>query len=258
MLYNSSQTDIQNHLPEVFMYRIVICDDEIFFCNHIEKLLRKYTESLADDMDIQIYTSSDAFLEDIGKSADLYFLDIKMPGNSGLELANVIRSISPDSVIIFVSSLQDAVYESIQYSPFRFIRKEYLETELKEAMDAFFAIRKPAASVLELHTSTGDIFIPAITIHYVETASHYLNFYTTRQTYTVRGKISDFAPVLLPCSILQVNQSFLVNLNYVASYHNHKITLENHNVITISRPYRNLFKEEFLQYQRSHYHVTTL
>ena len=133
------------------MYRIVICDDEIFFCNHIEKLLRKYTESLADDMDIQIYTSSDAFLEDIGKSADLYFLDIKMPGNSGLELANVIRSISPDSVIIFVSSLQDAVYESIQYSPFRFIRKEYLETELKEAMDAFFAIRKPAASVLELH-----------------------------------------------------------------------------------------------------------
>ena len=163
------------------MYRIVICDDEIFFCNHIEKLLRKYTESLADDMDIQIYTSSDAFLEDIGKSADLYFLDIKMPGNSGLELANVIRSISPDSVIIFVSSLQDAVYESIQYSPFRFIRKEYLETELKEAMDAFFAIRKPTASILELHTSTGDIFIPAITIHYVETASHYLNFYTTRQ-----------------------------------------------------------------------------
>ena len=157
--------------------------------------------------------------------------------------------------MIWISKSTPAV---MLFLEFRFIRKEYLETELKEAMDAFFAIRKPAASVLELHTSTGDIFIPAITIHYVETASHYLNFYTTRQTYTVRGKISDFAPVLLPCSILQVNQSFLVNLNYVASYHNHKITLENHNVITISRPYRSLFKEEFLQYQRSHYHVTTL
>lgn len=240
------------------MYRIVICDDEIIFCNQIEKLLRKYTESLDTDIDIQIYTNSDAFLEDIRKSADLYLLDIRMPGHSGLELAEVIRSISPDAKIIFISSLQDAVYESIRYAPFRFIRKEYMETELKEAVDAFFKNYKPVASILELSTSNGEVFIPAITIHYVETSGHYLNFCTVSQTYTVRGKISDFAPILLPNSILQVNQSFLVNLNYVTSYHNHKITLENHNIISISRPYRNCFKEEFLKYQRSRYHVNTL
>lgn len=240
------------------MYRIVICDDEEIFCHQIHELVVKYTKELEKDMEIESYTGSDEFLKYIDKRADLYFLDIKMPGNTGMELAGVIQSIYPESSVVFVSSLQDAVYESIRYAPFRFIRKEYLETEIKEAVEAFFTAHKQMDTVVKLHTSTGDIFLPIITIDYVETAGHYLEFHTNKQVWTVRGKLADYVAFLSPHSIIQVSQSFLVSLRYVSSYHNHKITLGNDCEITISRSCRNMFREAYLNYQRSHYHVTVL
>lgn len=240
------------------MYRIVICDDEEIFCRRIHNLVVRYTKKLNDDVEIESYTGSDEFLKYINKCADLYFLDIKMPGNTGTELAKVIRSIYPESSVVFVSSLSDAVYESIQYAPFRFIRKEYLDTEVKEAVGAFFSAHPQTDTVIKLHTATEDVFLPIIAIDYVETAGHYLQFNTRKQVYTVRGKLSDYATFLSPHSIIQVSQSFLVNLRYVTAYHNHKITLGDRNEITISRPYRAVFKEAYLNYQRSHYHVTVL
>lgn len=240
------------------MYRIVICDDEEIFCRQIHELAAKYTKELEEDTEIESYTGSDEFLKYIDKRADLYFLDIKMPGNTGMELAEVIHSIYPEASVIFVSSLYDAVYESIRYAPFRFIRKEYLDAEIKEAVMAFFSAHTKTDAVIKLRTIEEDIFLPMITIDYVETAGHYLKFHTRGQVCTVRGKLSDYAAFLSAHSIIQVNQSFLVSLRYVSSYHNHKITLENDCEITISRSCRNMFREAYLNYQRSHYHVTVL
>ncbi len=240
------------------MYRIVVCDDEEIFCRQIHEFVLKYTKELGEDTEIESYTGSGEFLKNIDQRADLYFLDIKMPGNTGMELAETIHGIYPDASVVFVSSLHDAVYESIRYAPFRFIRKEYLDTEIREAVMAFFTARQKRDAVIRLHTSGEDIFLPMITIDYVETAGHYLKFHTCRQVCTVRGKLSDYAAFLSGHSIIQVNQSFLVSLRYVSSYRNHKITLGNGCEITISRSCRNLFREAYLNYQRSHYHVTVL
>lgn len=240
------------------MYKIVICDDEEIFCRQIHKLVAQYTSSHKIDAKAKCYTGSYEFLKYIDECADLYFLDIKMPGSTGMELAEGIHSIYPKSSIIFVSSLQDAVYESIRYAPFRFIRKEYMDTEIEESLDAFFTAHKKRNAVVKLHTSTGDIFLPIISIDYVETAGHYLKFHTQKQTCMVRGKLSDYVAFLLPHSIIQISQSFLISLRYVIKYYNHKITLGNKSEITISRPYRTTFRDAYLNYQRSHYHVTDL
>lgn len=116
------------------MYRIVICDDELFFCNHIEKLLRKYTESLADDMDIQIYTSAVyrmpymnpssiphfvLFEKNIWKQSNYdsisYLLTCKFPFfHTNCTLISAIRcmgTVSISALIVIPSSLRDVVYK---------------------------------------------------------------------------------------------------------------------------------------------------
>lgn len=45
-----------------------------------------------------------------------------MPGISGLEIAKKLREENSDIILIFVSAHEQYVFESIEYSPFRYIR----------------------------------------------------------------------------------------------------------------------------------------
>jgi DNA-binding LytR/AlgR family response regulator len=243
---------------ENYIYKIVICDDEEIFCRRIYTLLSQFARDQNENLSIRKYTSSSIFLEEINEAADLYFLDVRMPEHSGMELAAIIRAIHPDSTLIFVSSFDDAVFESIQYAPYRFIRKEHLDTEIKEAMASFIKQKNESDFILLLHTTTTDLMIPAKAITYVETAGHYLFFYDTKQHYTVRGKLSDYTDFLSPHAIHQISQSYLVNMRFISSYQTKKIMLYNNMELTISRHYQLSFKKKFLEYKRSLYHANCL
>lgn len=43
-----------------------------------------------------------------------------MPGISGLEIAKKLREENSDIILIFVSAHEQYVFESIEYSPFRY------------------------------------------------------------------------------------------------------------------------------------------
>ena len=43
-----------------------------------------------------------------------------MPGISGLEIAKKLREENSDIILIFVSAREQYVFESIEYSPFRY------------------------------------------------------------------------------------------------------------------------------------------
>ena len=67
------------------------------------------------------------------------FLDIDMPGISGLEIAKKLREENSDIILIFVSAHEQYVFESIEYSPFRYIRKSRIEKELFLDLKAAYA-----------------------------------------------------------------------------------------------------------------------
>jgi DNA-binding LytR/AlgR family response regulator len=240
------------------MYKIVLCDDEDFFIKKMKCLLMQYAKENQESIQIQAYSSGTALLKNLADTADLYFLDIKLKDISGMELAAMIRAAYPTVILVFVSSLENAVYHSFQYKPFRFIRKEFLKEELRETLTAFFAMRKQHDSVLCLHTTSAEIVIPIISIIYVETFGHYLYFYDSEKRYTVRGKLSDYASYLSSYFILQISQSYLVNMRFIASYYTKRLILYNGIEVNISRHYQASFKEEFLNYKRSQYHVNIL
>lgn len=46
-----------------------------------------------------------------------------MPDVSGLEVAKKLRQKHLDIILIFISAYEQYVFESIEYNPFRYIRK---------------------------------------------------------------------------------------------------------------------------------------
>lgn len=115
------------------MIKIALCDDEESMVNlEKDKLIEMASYQ---SLDIKTYTDSKLFLEEL-KKEDFHIicLDIEMPNVNGMELAREIRAMGKESLLIFITNYENKVFQSLHYTPFRFIRKRYLEKELEEAI----------------------------------------------------------------------------------------------------------------------------
>lgn len=87
------------------MYKVLIVDDEKIARDSISFIVEKEFSG-----NIQIHTARNG-MEAIDRACeerpDLLLMDIKMPGISGLDAAEEIFSVLPDSVILFISAHED-------------------------------------------------------------------------------------------------------------------------------------------------------
>ena len=65
---------------------------------------------------------------------DLLLLDIDMPEMNGMEIAKCLTDLLQKPLLVFVTSHDELVYDSLLYHPFGFIRKAYLEQELEKIL----------------------------------------------------------------------------------------------------------------------------
>ncbi len=76
-------------------YRILIVDDEAAICELLAEILKSPTRS------IEVRDTARGALEFIAQNpVDLAFLDINIPGMSGLELADHVRRANPHARIV--------------------------------------------------------------------------------------------------------------------------------------------------------------
>ena len=98
------------------MIRIAMCDDETMFLQTYQKKVSELFQEHNVDCKIDTYTDARRFLEDCEKTSyDLIFLDIDMPGLSGIQLASKFRDKGLDTTLVFVSSHDDFVFETFRY-----------------------------------------------------------------------------------------------------------------------------------------------
>lgn len=238
------------------MYRICICEDEPVILNRIRKKVEKY---FADRNDVTFITYTDSEqLWSEQPEAQLYLFDVMMPGITGLELAGKLRFIGSNASIIFISSFNEPVFDSFQYQPLRYIRKEYLDDELPSALQAFMELQADANHSFPLITNGIEVLIPNSSFLYCESKGHYITFHCKNREYEVRGKLSDYKRIIKNNSIVQPNKSFLVNMRYISLFSCGKIIMENGFVIPVTRTFLEEFKTVFMKYQRNYHYDNTI
>lgn len=120
------------------MIRIAVCDDEVIFVRCLRDMVEALFEKQGMEFQCFVYTSAPELIRAHRKEEfQLLFLDIDMPEMSGMELVAEIRAMNSAAALIFVSSHSDFVFESFQFQPFRFLRKEWLAEELPDAVKAY-------------------------------------------------------------------------------------------------------------------------
>ncbi len=119
-----------------FKIKTVIVDDEERALNRMKILMENFHEI---EILEKFNNSDDAINFIIENEPDLVFLDIEMPGKSGIEVANEINKNILHTNIIFVSSYDHYAIKAIKNNAFDYLLKPVDIDDLKATIERYKA-----------------------------------------------------------------------------------------------------------------------
>ena len=86
------------------MLQVAICDDEEYYREKIQSLLKQYLDKQDLKYTIQLYSSGEQFLNHYENNVkyDIVFLDISMKKLDGIQTASQIRTFHNTTFLVFV------------------------------------------------------------------------------------------------------------------------------------------------------------
>lgn len=154
---------------------------------------------------------------------DVLFLDIQMPGTSGVQLADSLHNLKHPPAIVFVTAFSEYAAEAFELDAADYVLKPVEQARLEKALDkveATIAARKPAAAAEPVRRIQGErngkrSYIPVGEIAYIEAKADYAVAHTQVGGYLVNESISVLERRLASEGFLRVHRSFLVNIDDV-------------------------------------------
>lgn len=200
---------------------VLAVDDELPALRDLERLL------LASPLVQHVDTAGSAgeALTRLGsRSYDALFLDVRMPGVDGLELARVLRRFARPPAVVFVTAYEDAAVDAFQVRALDFLLKPVARRRLDEALARVRG--DPAAAVPDGADATassldvvpaqalrgGVRLVPRSSILYVEAAGDYVRLVTDDGRFLLRGHLLDLERRWRPYGFVRVHRRYLANL----------------------------------------------
>lgn len=203
------------------MIHIAICDDSAEFRTTFSKALIKncreiFPETLRYEI-VNGFENARQVLDYAEKEPlDILFLDIDMPGMSGLELAKRLICKKEDVVIVFVSGYDHYVYEVFEFSPFAFLRKDRIGIELPQTLKRIAEKFDRANYDVTLDSVAGAFTICARDVLYIGSAGNYYTCYMKNgKELPCRGTLSDAEKFFSRFDFSRVHSAYLINLHQI-------------------------------------------
>lgn len=121
------------------MLRIAVLDDE----NHALERFEKVSRGFEEFSQCKLFGDADdlfGYLEN--NVLDVIFLDIEMPGKSGIQLAEELCMINPEITVVFVTAFSHYAVDAFELSVFDYIMKPVSEERLRKTVDRLLRSRQ--------------------------------------------------------------------------------------------------------------------
>lgn len=106
------------------MIKIAVCDDEMKAVREIKNRAKSFFDGAGTETDISEFYDGASLLESTAAADyDVIFLDIKMSAPDGMETARELRKRSFKGYIIFVTVLEDYVFDAFEVSAYDYLVK---------------------------------------------------------------------------------------------------------------------------------------
>jgi DNA-binding LytR/AlgR family response regulator len=202
------------------MIRIAICDDEPLAIEVAKQIAHETAKVAKREIEVDTYQNGTDIINRLlnkKEPLDILMLDIDMPMVTGLEIAEKLRVNDEQVIIIFVSAHEKFVFHAIEYTPFRYIRKNFIKTELPIALQAAFTtIVATEDKEITVKTENGDQRIMISKIIYYEVFGRKLVIYLKNGAEVVTRKtIKEMQTVIPHEHFIALHRSCVVNADFV-------------------------------------------
>jgi two-component system, LytTR family, response regulator len=220
---------------EPHILKAVIIDDSA----QARKLLRLMLLELCPDVDVvgEAENVDEGILLIEKEEPDAVFLDIEMPGKTGLQLAEILLEKKFRGEVVFTTAYNSYAIKAFRLSAIDYLLKPIQEEQLLEAVGKLKEeknnrnnenrlkalntnLQQDKNEVLCIPIQGGFEYIPINEIEYLEADGSYVHIYfSNNRNKTVSKNLKFFESSLADNSnFVRTHRSYLVNLDFVTNY----------------------------------------
>ncbi len=156
---------------------------------------------------------------------DVVFLDIRMPGLDGLELARVLSMIPDPPAVVFVTAYEDRAIEAFDVGAVDYLMKPVSRERLANTMRRVLRTRTAAVPAGDEMTGDEEVIpvelagttklVPRSSVRWVEAQGDYARLHTPEGSHLVRIPLSQLEDRWSEVGFVRIHRSFLVALPLV-------------------------------------------
>lgn len=200
--------------------RVLVVEDE-------QHTRAELTELLGDLPEIAEVTAADSGESAVrllgGGSFDAVFLDISMPGLTGMDVARVTSMLSTPPAIVFVTASESHAIEAFGIGAVDYLLKPVRPERLAESVvriarrgrGAVSASPADELAVVQIEHSRRTVFVRRDDIQYAEAHGDYVRLHTAQGTHLIRLSLSYLEDVWAPSGFVRVHRGYLVAVGWV-------------------------------------------
>lgn len=225
------------------MYNIFICDDD-------DECLKKIKEKLDYILlknkifaHIHSYKSAKNMIFDLqgqNLSTAIFFIDIVMPNISGIEAAKIIRDMTIDSQIIFLTSSKKYVFQALELMPLHYLIKQEVNDFKIESvlLKAITICRNKNSNFFCYKLGHAIKRISVDNIVFFEVKNRVVYMYKSDNTIEeFYATMKNLEEAFCRKYFIRIHRSYIVNLQHISSLENQHIILQNSTVLPVGNKY---------------------
>lgn len=201
------------------MINIAVCDDDEVFAEGLKNMIESMKTDYLLQLKVELYSHGMHLLRKVRerKRYDILFMDIAMKAPDGIEVANRIRKLDKNIIIIFVSSYNNYFVRLFDAEPVGFLPKPLHQGDFEKLFQKAYqkALRQDNYYMFEFNKNIYKLSIRDIC--YFESKGRVIHAVTRNNRYRFYEKLSQVENLLEDkcSSFLRVHQSFLVNVYHI-------------------------------------------
>jgi len=204
--------------------KCIVVDDEPLAIELLEKHIQQFAQL---ELVATCWNAIEAFEIVKNKSVEIIFLDIQMPGLSGIQF---VKSLQNPPAIIFTTAYREYAVESYELDVIDYLLKPITMDRFFKSITKYFdkiggpVIQKATSQAIiteddHIYINTNRKYVKIVfkDVLYVESIKDYVRIHLESGSISTKDKISLFEQKV-PSYFMRIHRSYMVNIHKITGY----------------------------------------